>query len=103
MLDTFIPIDCSKTVKNGVGHDSRMEPCVSILRRSCIPSRVVSWCGRILLVSKYMVKGLHVNPCNTVHKEGAVKRVATDLSHGKDRVSSYNHSVDQEKHLGAYL
>ena len=49
-----------------------------------------------------MTKDLHVSPCNTVHKEGAVKRVVTDLSHGKDKISSYNHSVDLEKHLVAY-
>jgi hypothetical protein len=101
MLDTFIPNDCSKAVSNGVGYDSHRALCEHTAAKLYSESRCIL-VREDLLVSKYMVKGLHVNPCNTVHKEGAVKRVVTDLSHGKDGVSSYNHSVDLEKHLGAY-
>ena len=101
MLDTFVPNDCSKLIKNGVGYDSHRVLCEHTAAKLYSESRCVLVKEEIL-VSNYMVKGLHVSPCNTVHKEGAVKRVVTDLSHGKNEISSYNHSVDLEKHLEAY-
>jgi len=101
MMDTFVPNDCSKAVKNGVGYDSHRALCEHTAAKLYSESRCILVLEDVL-VSRYMVKGLHVNPCNTVYKEGAVKRVVTDLSHGKDGVSSYNHSVDMEKHLEAY-
>ena len=101
MVDTFVPNGCSKMVKNGVGYDSHRVLCEHTAAKLYSESRCVLVRENIL-ASNYMNKDLHVSPCNTVHKEGAVKRVVTDLSHGKDRVSSYNHSVDLDKHLEAY-
>ena len=101
MLDTFTPNNCSLTVKNGVGYDSHRVLCEHTAAKLYSESRCLL-VTQDFLASRYMLKGLHVNPCNTVHKEGAVKRVVTDLSHGKDKISSYNHSVDIEKHLEAY-
>ena len=101
MLDTFVPNDCSKAVKNGVGYDSHRVLCEHTAAKLYSESRCIL-VREELLVSRHLTRGLHVSPCNTVHKEGAVKRVVTDLSHGRDKISSYNHSVDLEKHLDAY-
>lgn len=101
MLDTFTPNGCSKSVKNGAGYDSHRALCEHTAAKLYLESRCIL-VREELLFSHYMCKGLHISPCNTVHKEGAVKRVVTDLSHGKDKFSSYNHSVDLEKHLEAY-
>jgi len=101
MLDTFVPNGCSTSIKNGVGYNSHRALCKRTAMRLYSESRCVLVREEVL-VSGGMTTDLHVSPCNTVHKEGAVKRVVTDLSHGKDMVSSYNHSVDIEKHLEAY-
>ena len=101
MLDTFTPNGCSKSVKNGIGYSSHRDLCEHTAAKLYSESRCLL-VREDLLVSRYLTGDLHVSPCNTVHKEGAVKRVVTDLSHGKDKISSYNHSVDLEKHLNAY-
>ena len=101
MVDTFCPNNCAKSVKNGAGYVTHRALCEHTAAKLYAESRCLLL-REDFLCSQFMTQGLHVSPCNTVFKEGAVKRVVTDLSHGKKKVSSYNHSVDLVRHLEEY-